>query len=213
MKRTCAAEGHEAELAHVIALFHGNNADGAHHIGVHDGNDAICSFVHAQMRFSAQMRLNGGFGLVQIDIHPAAENFLLVELAEINVCIGDGRKLAAAAVAGRARRCAGGFRADLHHAAGVDFRNGAAACADGNDVDHRDSGRVALNQALVGDLGFVVFNQADIGGGAAHVEGDDLICAALPADICRGNDARGRAGDRRFDRALDGFLDGDDRTV
>ena len=29
VKRTCAAEGHEAELAHVIALFHGNNADGS----------------------------------------------------------------------------------------------------------------------------------------------------------------------------------------
>ena len=45
LARTCAAEGHQAELAHIVALFHRHQPNRTDHIGIYDGNDAVCGLL------------------------------------------------------------------------------------------------------------------------------------------------------------------------
>ncbi len=68
------------------------------------------------------------------------------------VGVGDGRLRAAMAVAGRAGPGAGAARPHGQAPAGVDRGDGAAAGADGADLDHREAHRQAVDLAL-GHLG------------------------------------------------------------
>ena len=129
-----------------------------------------------------------------------------IEVAEEEVGVGDGGLGAAAAVARgpghRARR----LRPDAQRAAGIDPRDAAAARADLGEVDGRDLHRepgagaraaeaaLAAHLEVVGDRGLAVAHDADLGGGAAHVEGDDRRRADEPLDEPGGGDARGAAG-------------------
>ena len=47
------------------------------------------------------------------------------------------------------------------------------------------------------------WTSADVGGGAAHVEGDQVAVAALLGDPHRAGDAAGRAGQQHGDRGAD----------
>ena len=53
---------------------------------------------------------------------------------------------------------------------------------------------------LVGDRRLGVADQRDVGRGAAHVVGDEVVVAGAPAGIGGGDDAGGRAGHHRLGR-------------
>ena len=87
-----------------------------------------------------------GAGAVEVERHAAAEEVGGVEPAEEQVGVSDG-ELGAFAVAGGAGVGAGGAWADAEAAAGVEPRDGAAAGADGMDVEHGQAyGEVADNR-------------------------------------------------------------------
>src|SRR5260370_8073256 len=65
----------------------------------------------------------------------AAEKGLGPDIAEQNIGVGDGRLVAAAAVAGRARHRAGAVRPDLEQIQSVARRDAPTA---GADLDHLD---------------------------------------------------------------------------
>ena len=108
--------------------------------------------------------------------------------------------VAAARVAGRARHRAGALRADLQHAEAVDARDGAAAGAHRVDVHHRHRDVAAFDLAAARDERLAVLDQRDVAGGAAHVEGDDVLEAGHAARIGAGGDAAGRAREHRGHR-------------
>ena len=98
-----------------------------------------------------------------------------VEAAEEEVGVGDGGVGAAAAGGDGAGVGAGGGGADLEEAGGGEPGDGAAAGADGADVDHGDVDRHGVFELdLGGDRGGAVADQGDVGGGAAHVVGDEV---------------------------------------
>ena len=104
---------------------------------------------------------------------PAA---LRVEPPEHQIGVGDGRLGAAAAVADRAGIGAGAFRADLDQAGGIDAGDRAAAGADRVHLDHRHVDRHRIfDLDLVGDGRLGIADQRDIGRGAAHVVGDEVV--------------------------------------
>ncbi len=101
--------------------------------------------------------------------------------------VGDGGLQAAAARGGGAGVRAGAGRADFQQAGGVDAGDRAAAGADGADVDHRHvDWHGVFDLDLGGDRGLAAADQRDVGGGAAHVVGDEV-----------GYPARGRCRRRR----------------
>ena len=100
------------------------------------------------------------------------------------------------AVAGGAGIGAGALRADPQHAAVVDPGDRAAARADRDDVEHRRADRQAVDLAFRGERGAAVLHQADVGRGAAHVEGDQVLEARARRLARRADHAGGRARNR-----------------
>ena len=119
-----------------------------------------------------------------VELHVAAEEIVGIEQPEHQVGVGDGRLVAAAAVAGRTGIGAGALRADLEQPERVDMGDAAAAGADLDHVDRRDGDRqpaafleavAAVDLEQPGDQRLAVLDQAGLGGGAAHVEGHQPV--------------------------------------
>ena len=104
----------------------------------------------------------------------AAEEIVGIEIAEHQVGVGDGRAVAAVAVAGGARHRAGALRPDMQDAAGIDPRDRAAAGAHAGDVEAVQGDPVAADLAVHDQRRGAVLDQADVGRGAAHVERDQV---------------------------------------
>ena len=107
-----------------------------------------------------------------------------VDLAKDKIRIGDRGAVPTALIAGGAGFGTGAFRAGLDAAKGIDPGDGAATCADLDHLDHGDGDGHARSLAetvgardfeAAGGLGLKSFDQADLGGGSAHVIADDLF--------------------------------------
>ena len=140
----------------------------------------------------AQRALGG----LDVELHLAAEEAVGAEPAEHQIGVGDGRLLAAEAVAGRPRLRAGALRADAQGAV-LDARDRAAAGADLEDVHHGDLHRqrlvVAADQRRAGGQRLALVDHAGLGGGAAHVEGDGVLDAERVAERLGADHAGRRA--------------------
>ena len=96
------------------------------------------------------------------------------DAAHDQIGVGDGRLVAAIRIAHRAGLGAGAARPDLEMALAADPGNRAAAGADGLDVDHRDAHREGADRAAVGHMRLGALDQAEIGRGAAGVQGHQI---------------------------------------
>ena len=121
-------------------------------------------------------------------------------IAEQDVGIGHRRLRAAALIGGRARKRAGRARTDIEQAKRILGRDGSAARADLDHLDRLDLERKAgsLAEALVvrdfevgADGRLAVRDQAELGGGAAHVKGQHARLARRSAEL-GGGDRAGR---------------------
>ncbi len=70
-----------------------------------------------------------------------------------------------------------------------------------------------LGVARVLDAQLAVLDHRDVGGGAADVDGDDVVLAAILAGPAAADDAAGRAGQQQADRQLGRVLDGRDAAI
>ena len=159
------------------------------------------------------------FAQAPVDGEPAAGQRARIDQAQHDVGIGHGRPVVAEAVAGRARHGAGRLRPDLQQPALVDARERAAAGADLGDVDRRHLQHVAagLDEAArrrdaVAELVFrrhagpAVLDDHGLGGGAAHVEHDEVGLAARGTQARRADHAAGRPRGHHEHRLLAGRL-------
>src|SRR5262249_54071768 len=78
---------------------------------------------------------------------------------------------------------------DVQHAEAVDRRDGAATGADRVDVQHGHGEVAPFDLSTARQQSFAVFDQCDVAGGSAHVEGDDVAQGVHAA----GEHARGDA--------------------
>ena len=161
----------------------------------------------------ADRRLRGA----AVQRHGAAEEVAGVEVAEHQVGVGHRRPLAAAPVARGAGLGARALRAHLGQAHAVDVRDRAAAGADLDELDDRHQERQpaaaleaphARHLELARDLRLAVVDEADLGGGAAHVEGEHAGGAGGARVVRGGRGAAGRSGLHQPDRDLARRLDG-----
>ena len=142
---------------------------------------------------------------VEVDRERAGELAVRSEASEDGLGVRDG-ELLAGAVAGGAGDGTSRLRSDAQRAAGVDARDGSATRADGVHVDDgRPRGEVADDHVRARRDRAVA--ECDVGGGAAHVEGDDAVVARRAGDLEGPVDARGRAGEQGGDREARGTVD------
>src|SRR6266851_7045136 len=108
-----------------------------------------------------------------VELEAAAEKRAGPDIAEQNIGVGDGRLVAAAAVAGGARHRAGAVRPDLEQTQPVARGDAAAASADLDHLDRLDLQRepaaapkslVPGNFKLAADHRLAVGHQTKLGG-------------------------------------------------
>ena len=179
MQGAGAAIGDEAEFGCVEAALGGHPAHHMGHLGRGDAQNAVCR----RPEIETERRGDAGFerasSAFDVEAHLAAEKAVGGQPPEDEVGIGDGRLGAAAPIAHRTGLRARAFRTDMQRAAHFDARDRAAAGADLLDVDHRhlhrQTGGVAADERAAGHQHLAAMDDAGLGGGAAHVEGDGVL--------------------------------------
>ncbi len=203
MQRPRAAEGDQRIVARIDALLDGARADGVGHVGVDQRDHAFRRLAVAEAELARQLADHAAGGDL-VERHPAAQEVAAVEPAQHDIGVGHRRPRAAMAIGGRSRHGAGRARPDLEGAGLVDEGDRAAAGADRMHVDHRhhhgearDPGvaRRRLAEAAFGD-------DADIGRGAADIEGDEVAPARQAARPVAADHAGRRARQQGEHRPL-----------
>ena len=144
-------------------------------------------------------------------LQPAAEEHARADPTQHEVRVGHRGLRAAAAEGDRAGIGAGAPGADMEPFLLVDPGDGAAARADLHDVDHRapyrEAGIVAADEIGRAEPELAVADDGAFGGGAAHVEGDQVRNAErLPVGARADAPADGTGFDQRdglAERAVD----------
>ena len=200
-----AAEGEERIGAQVLAALDAVHARGGGHVLVDHAVYAPGGLRRGQPHRARHLLLDGATGRLHVEAHAPAQEEAGIEIPEEQIRVGHRRHLAARGIAGRPGIRARAVGADLEQTHAIHARQGAAPRA---DLDHLDAGNAdgqprALLEAvgardleLPGEEGLALVDHAGLGGGAAHVEGEQLGLAQLARH------ARGREGARgwaRFD--------------
>ena len=176
MQRARPAERHQREGARIMAALDRDDADGAHHVGVDDAHDAERRLAQRRVRaFSASGAMAASARRRSRRMPPPISSSgrrPSTRLASETV----GSR-AAPAVAGRPRHGAGAHGPDAHQAVAADMGDRPAAGADGVDVDGGETHGKARDAAAERHLRLAVAHEADVGRGAAHVEGDEIAAA------------------------------------
>ena len=194
------AERHQAELARVVPALDGHDAKRLRHAVVDDAHDPRRRFHDPLPEGVGHVGADRGFGRPRVDGEPAAEEVGTAQESEHHVRVRHRRAASPAAVASGAGLRARALGADPQRAARVDPRDAPAPRAHLREVDDRHpdgmagavqpAPDVALPAHLVlrGGLDAPVLDEARLGRGAAHVEGDEVRAADLFAQPLRGDD-------------------------
>ncbi len=196
MQRPGAAERHQREAARVDAALDAHHAQRAEHRGLGDAHDSLRAGDRLELQLVGQAR-DRALGRGPVEREAAGERRVLEQPPEQQVGVGDGRLAPAASVARRPGIGPGGGGPHAQRAAGVAPGDRAAAGADGVDVERRQRQRAPGDRALGGLGNLAAIDQADVAGGAAHVEAQHV---GLPRELCqqeRPADAAGGAGEHR----------------
>ena len=207
VQRRGAAEGDQGATLGVLAKLDGVDAGGAGHRLLDHFRDREGGQRHGQLQRLADPRGERRSRLVLGQGQAAAGKSGGVDAPQRQIGVGNGGLRAAVAVAGGAGLGAGGIGADADPAQLIDARDRAAAGADLDHLDHRNAqGQAAALGEAIGarhleqarGLRRAVVDQADLGGGAAHVEAEHAVEAALGGDAAGQNGATRRP---RLDQA------------
>ena len=193
MQGSSAARGHQREIAGIVTLFDGDLAHGERHLQHADVHDGLGGRDHIHAQRAGNDALDACAGALRIELHRAAQEIVGVETAQHHIGVGDGGLRAPAAIADGAGRCARAGGANLQGADLVDPGDGAAAGAHFHHIDHREHHGMAAGVAahiIAGrEGGVAILDEARLGGGAAHVEGDHVRDAERLPEARGGDDA------------------------
>ena len=174
MGRAGAAAHDHDEVARVVALFDGDAANAADHVRVDDREDAVRGLFHVELERPRHVRGNGVAGRRGVDPQPAAEQRFVVQIAQHDQRVGDGRPPAAAAVGRGPRLRARAFRADLQQSQRVDECDAAPAGAQRLHLEHGNPDSVAQEIEVLEHVRLAVLAEADVETRAAHVHGNHV---------------------------------------
>ena len=134
-------------------------------------------------------------------------------MAEYHPRVSDGSLCAAPGVAGGTRLRAGTLGSDLQDAAGIDPGDASAAGSDGRNIDGRNPDRVSADVLVFGAFDVPVHDHADVGAGAAYINGDHIFDADEIHQVLNADDTSGRSGKSGFDGIGRRLADGHETAV
>ena len=204
-QRAVAAEGEQGELARIAPALGRHRLDGADHVRGGDQVRAVGGAFERHAERPGDLLLERRARLPGIELQRAANEVRRVDVAEQHVRVGDGRRLAAHVVADRSGRSARALGPRLQRTARIDPDMRAAAGADFGEIDRRHFQRVArageqpradhdpgADRVFVRARDLPVLDHRGLRGGAAHVEGDDLVEVLGARECMRADHAAGR---------------------
>ena len=159
------------------------DAEGARHVLVHDVVDAEGGPFERETEWLRYPLGNRRFGAGEVEAHCSAEEVVGVQVAEDEVGVAERRLRSPLRVAGGARGGSGALRTDPDGSPGIRLRDAATPRADLDHVDDRGAHRQPaprLELVRSRDLERVdlhrraLTHQRPFGGGASHVEGEQV---------------------------------------
>ena len=204
MQGTRAAERDQGVAARVAPAFDGHRADAGRDVLDRDAQNPLGSGGHVQVKPVGQFLHRGG-GARRVERNAPAGQ-LRHDAPEHEVGVGHGRPVAASAVTRRPGMRAGAVRPDFQATPAGQPGDRTAAGTYGVQIDHRRLEVVDIDLALGQHARLAVFDQADVGRRAAHVERDDVAVPGQGAEVHRGDHPGRGAGQGRGDRQARNFL-------
>jgi hypothetical protein len=198
-------EAQEREAAGVDAAADRHQPDAVGHRQVDEPVNAGGRLVAADPERLADPA-HGRFRRRPVEMAPAPKEALGVEVAEDEVCVGDGRHRATRPVAGGTGDRAGALGA-RPQGARLHAGDRAAACADADDVEGTQRDALARKAPLGGKRRLVCGDERNVRRGAAHVEGHEVGRAQKLGGATRPGDAARRARQDRSGREPRRLLD------
>ena len=183
MQRASSAKSDEHKVPRIVATLHGDEAHGAHHVGIGNLDNAMSRLQGIEPQRLGALAHDSITAHCWIEGHFTAQEKRRVQPAQQQIGIRNRRRGAPLVVTGRTRHCPGAARSDTQRATRIDPGFTAAAGPDFHQVDHRRAHWVPTTSAfsqrrdgLAPDLelrrqfGLAVLDQAHLGGCATHIE-------------------------------------------
>src|SRR5258708_34552521 len=104
MQRPGAAEGEKLEIAQIVPAHGRNRLDRLLHLDVDNANDALSRIGHSHLQRLRDLSLDRLEGGVRVELHLAAEEIVLAEIAEHEIAVRDRELAASAPVSGTTGR-------------------------------------------------------------------------------------------------------------
>ncbi len=183
-----------------MAALDGDEPQRAGHVLVHDREDPLGCLLGRAEPHRVRDGLHRCAGGIDVERHLSTEKARR-QMPEDDVGVGHGRLRAAAPVRRRTGIRAGRLWAyperlgELRH-----MGDGSAAGADRVHVHRRDLDPEVADRGLAPNRRLAVLAERDVGRGAAHVEGEDVLEARLAGDVERAGDATRGTGEDPVDR-------------
>ena len=127
---------------------------------------------------------------LQVELKVSSQETMRLQAAEQEIGIGDGGQRSAA-IADGAGLGTGRLGSDAQCTGGIEAGERASSGAHGVNVEHGDAHGQARDLGLGACFGLVV-DEGDVGRGATHVEGNQLLAIAEPGGGLGSDDASGR---------------------
>ena len=189
-------KGKQDEAAGVDPPLDGHQAQGAQHLRLGHADDPFRAREHVHVELPRQRR-HGEDGGGAVEREPSGQRRVLEQAAEQQVGVGDGRLTASTAVAGGSREGTRRGRSHAQGASGIAPGDRAAAGTHGVDVERRQRQRSSGDRPFGGLGDLRALDQADVAGGAAHVEAEHVRLARQLRQQQGPADASGGAGENR----------------
>ena len=173
-----------------------NRAHRTDHLGVDDSVDRRCRFDRAHVEAVADgcQRM---FGCRAVERHSSTEKILGIDIAEDQVCVGDGRYRAAVAITRGPRRGAGALRSYTQQATRIDPRHAPAARPDRMDVDSGHAERKARDLHIRTHRNLAARNHGHLEARTAHLDQHLIsLAVAVTDEYTRRRAGRGPRADR-----------------
>ena len=198
--RAGAAGGHQGEGRGIVAAFDAEPLDGMQQVLLQQADHAGRGVLDRQAERPGQFVFDGLARQRAVERDGTAGQRAGAQAPEHELRVGDGRLHAAQAVGGGPGPRAGALRADMQQAGIVDPGDGAAARADGVDLDRRRREMVAVDGELIGHRHVASRHHHDVAAGAADLHRDQVGRLARRGTAFQRADAGGGAGQDQHHR-------------
>ena len=196
MHRSGPAEGHQSELPGIVSPLNRDQPQGVHHGRIGNLHDAVGGLHHLHSQGIGAFFLDRLSSRLHFQGEPASQKMVRLQAAQNQVGIGHRGLSAPLPVTDGARLGSGASRPHPKDAARVHPGDRPAPGPNLHQVDHRGANGIAgpplgtgpglgrgAHLVVLGDLGSPVLDQTHLGGGAPHVEGDEVEKAQLLSQI------------------------------